>query len=296
MSPVSSARGYWPLHTPGYFRARSYRRILALMSGFVVDSRTLVAVRDTLGRLHDQLVGMNTVVWHQHGTLGGVALESELEHFCATWHYGVAELGGQLQDLTRHLSEAAAAYDRIEQRITHAGGGAGATSSGGAAAGSGHRAPSRATPATHHSAAKHHPATHHTAGAGTDHGAPAAPGGPHYSGGAGLAPASGGTSHQGEHKQSGDTHPEGDRHSEGDKHRHSGSGSGVTVIGGSPHRSGTSPHPGSGSGVTVIGGGPSHAGSRSGSGTTTVDEKIHRAEARQRCELAAVQKMAQARE
>jgi hypothetical protein len=64
------------------------------MSGFVVDSRTLGAVRDTLGRLHDQLVGMHTVVWHQWGTLGGHALESELEHFCGTWHYGVSELGG----------------------------------------------------------------------------------------------------------------------------------------------------------------------------------------------------------
>ena len=79
------------------------------MSGFVVDSRTLVAVRDTLGRLNDQLVGMHTVIWHQWGTLGGSALESELEHFCGTWHYGVTELGGQLEDLTRRLSEAAAA-------------------------------------------------------------------------------------------------------------------------------------------------------------------------------------------
>jgi hypothetical protein len=260
------------------------------MSGFVVDSRTLVAVRDTLGRLHAQLVGMHTVVWHQHGTLGGAALEAELEHFCGTWHYGVAELGGQLQDLNRRLSEAAAAYDRIEQRITHAGGGAGAAGSGGAAAPGGHGTPSHATPARHHSAAKHHRTT------GAHHGVPAAPGGPHYSGGAGLAPASGGASHRSEHKQSGN------KHAEGDKHHHSGSGSGVTVIGGSPHHSGNaghsgSPgHSGSGSGVTVIGGGPSHGGSGTGSGTTTVDEKIHRAEARQRAELAAVERMARAGE
>ncbi|HYZ80579.1 MAG TPA: hypothetical protein VE571_04890, partial [Solirubrobacteraceae bacterium] len=101
------------------------------MSGFLVDSRTLVAVRDTLGRLQDQLVGMHTVIYHQEGSLGGQALEAELEHFCGTWHYGVSELGGQLQDLTRRLGEAAAAYEHIEQRITHASGGSGATGTGG---------------------------------------------------------------------------------------------------------------------------------------------------------------------
>src|SRR5690348_3808155 len=121
------------------------------MSGFVVDSRTLVAVRDTLGRLHDQLVGMHTVVWHQWGTLGGQALESELEHFCGTWHYGVSELGGQLGDLSRRLGQAADAYERIEQRITHAAGGSGMNTGGsGSGTGSGHTTtPGRHAPAKH---------------------------------------------------------------------------------------------------------------------------------------------------
>ena len=228
------------------------------MSGFVVDSRTLAAVRDTLGRLHDQLTGMHTVVWQEHGTLGGQMLEAELEHFCGTWHYGVAELGGQLQDLTRRLSEAAAAYERIEERITHATGG------------------------------------------GT------APGGPRYSGGAGLAPASGGTSHPGDHKhprgpRRGKAPPSGDQKHSGDKHptehRHPGVGSGTTVIppgppAGGSHHGGSRHRPGSGTGVTVIGGGGPASGS-AGSGTTTVDEKIHHAEARQRDELAAALKVAE---
>src|SRR5690348_8542871 len=163
------------------------------MSGFVVDSRTLVAVRDTLGRLHDQLVGMHTVIWHQWGTLGGQALESELEHFCGTWHYGVSELGGQLQDLTRRLDEAAQAYERIEQRIMQASGAGSGVATGGAAVGptgSGH---GKAT--THHPAAKHASPAHHAAQQSqTKH--HSAPGGTHYSGGAPIAPSNG-ASHSG---------------------------------------------------------------------------------------------------
>jgi hypothetical protein len=307
------------------------------MSGFVVDSRTLVAVRDTLGRLNDQLLGMHTVIWHRWGTLGGHTLESELEHFCGTWHYGVTELGGQLQDLTRRLGEAAAAYERIEERITKAGGGSGSgsTSGGGAVSptGSGHT-----TASTHHTAAKHAEDKHHTAKHTNDkHHANAnanananAPGGKHYSGGAAVGPAptgSGGTRGSGDKHsgRSGDKHSGGEDHSgvgsgttviggspghDGGSHHggsphggSSGSGAGTTVIGGGPtkssgsdnggsHRGGDKHHPGSGTGVTVIGGGPTQTtSSGGGTGTTTVDEKIHHAEDRQRAELAAVLKM-----
>jgi hypothetical protein len=263
------------------------------MSGFVVDSRTLVAVRDTLGRLNDQLVGMHTVIWHQWGTLGGSALESELEHFCGTWHYGVTELGGQLADLTRRLSEAAAAYDRIEHRITHASGGSGST--GGApiapTTGSGHASAhhsTKHTPAKHASSGPHHtPAKHPDA---KHHAAPGGHGGTHYSGGAGLVGAPGGGGHSGESHSGEDKHPGGDKHP--------GVGSGTTVIGGGPENGtgadhgGGAKHPGVGSGTTVIGGGPTQSSrSGSGSGTTTIDEKIHRAEEHQRDELAAVLKL-----
>jgi hypothetical protein len=286
------------------------------MSGFVVDSRTLVAVRDTLGRLHDQLAGMHSDVWQQWGTLGGRALESELEHFCGTWHYGVTELGGQLHDLTRRLGEAAAAYERIEQRITHAAGGSSATSTTGSAGAKGsthptttHHGPTKHS-TTHHTAPKHSNAKHHSASTGTS-----------YSGGAGLT----GTTNHGSRSGGGTRSTHQGREHDGGK-KHSGSGSGVTVIGGSSGHSGTGTHhgnsgsgsgttiigggagtggggshgagdaqhpkggdkhPGSGSGVTVIGGGSSKGG---GSGTTTIDEKIHHAESRQRAELAAILK------
>ena len=157
------------------------------MSGFVVDSRTLLAVRDTLGRLNDQLLGMHTVIWHQWGTLGGRALESELEHFCGTWHYGVTELGEQLQDLTRRLGEAAAAYERIEQRITQAGAGSTPTT----ATGAGHAGTALTGGAAHH--AKHHAAAAHHAPA-KHHAGSMASGGTHYSGGVGIAPAGAGSS------------------------------------------------------------------------------------------------------
>jgi hypothetical protein len=184
------------------------------MSGFVVDSRTLEAVRDTLGRLNEQLVGMHTVIWHQSGTLGGVALETELEDFCGRWHYGVAELGGQLQDLTRRLSEAAQAYERIEQRITQASGG-----SAGA-----HHTAAKHSDSGHHPA-KHPDARHHSAG-----------GGKNYSGGAPIAPAGGGN------------HAAGDQHSKGGD-KHPGVGSGTTVIGGGPPQWSSSR---GGSGTTTI--------------------------------------------
>jgi hypothetical protein len=95
------------------------------MSKFLVDSRTLLAVRDTLGRLHDQLLGVHTIVGGYQGVIGGQALEAELEQFCTHWHYGIVELGGQITSMMRRLVAAAAAYQRIENRIV-------AASSGGA--------------------------------------------------------------------------------------------------------------------------------------------------------------------
>jgi hypothetical protein len=103
------------------------------MSQFLVDSRTLLAVRDTLGRLHDQLLGVHAVVDGYDGVLGGRALEDELGRFCGQWHYGITELGGQITSMMRRLVAAAAAYQRIEDRIagaSHGGGSSGAPQPG----------------------------------------------------------------------------------------------------------------------------------------------------------------------
>ncbi|HET8980122.1 MAG TPA: hypothetical protein VFN87_18360 [Solirubrobacteraceae bacterium] len=91
------------------------------MSRFVVDSRSLLAVRDALGHLHDRLLGMHTVIWASWGTLGGRELAGELEHFCGTWHYGVREITDEIARLMNRLTEAAAAYERIERRVATAG-------------------------------------------------------------------------------------------------------------------------------------------------------------------------------
>jgi len=48
------------------------------MSRFVVDHRSLLQLRDTLGRLHDHLLGIPRVVSGFDGVLGGRALEAEL--------------------------------------------------------------------------------------------------------------------------------------------------------------------------------------------------------------------------
>ena len=86
------------------------------MSRLVVDSRTLLAVRDTLGRLHHQLLGIHTVVGGYEGVLGGRALEAELEQFCVRWHFGIVEIGERITGMMHRLL-AAAAYERIEDRI-----------------------------------------------------------------------------------------------------------------------------------------------------------------------------------
>lgn len=90
------------------------------MSRFVVDSRSLLAVRDTLGRLHGNLTGMHLVIDGYWGSLGGGPLEGELEHFCGTWHYGVTQIAGEVHSLMERLTDAAAAYERIEQRMAAA--------------------------------------------------------------------------------------------------------------------------------------------------------------------------------
>lgn len=91
------------------------------MSRFVVDSRSLLAVRDALGHLHERLLRMHIVIRGSWGTLGGPEVAGELEHFCGTWHYGVREITDEIARLMDRLTEAAAAYERIERRVATAG-------------------------------------------------------------------------------------------------------------------------------------------------------------------------------
>lgn len=87
------------------------------MSRLVVDSRTLLALRGTLGRLHHQLLGIHMIVGGYEGVLGGRALEAELERFCVRWHFGIVEIGAQIEAIMHRLLAAAAAYERIESGI-----------------------------------------------------------------------------------------------------------------------------------------------------------------------------------
>jgi len=87
------------------------------MSRFVVDHRSLLELRGTLGQLHDQLLGIPAVVSGFDGLLGGSALEAELARFCNRWQYGIMLLADRIEAAMGQLAAAAAAYERIEQRV-----------------------------------------------------------------------------------------------------------------------------------------------------------------------------------
>jgi len=91
------------------------------MARFVVDSRSLLVVRDTLGRLHLQLLAIPNVVDGYDGVLGGHALEDELEQFTTSWQFAITQVAGQIDAIMGWLLAAAAAYERIERRIAGAG-------------------------------------------------------------------------------------------------------------------------------------------------------------------------------
>jgi hypothetical protein len=105
------------------------------MSRLVVDHRSLLELRDTLGRLHEQLLGIPRVVGGFDGVLGGRALEAELAQFCSRWQYGIIVVAGRIEGMMGRLAAAAAAYQRIEHRIASSGhgshSGSGTTSIGG---------------------------------------------------------------------------------------------------------------------------------------------------------------------
>src|ERR1700683_878775 len=87
------------------------------MSRFVVDHRSLLQLRDTLGRLHDHLLGIPRVVSGFDGVLGGRALEAGLAEFGSRCQYGIMLVADRTASMMGRLAAAAAAYERIEQRV-----------------------------------------------------------------------------------------------------------------------------------------------------------------------------------
>ncbi|HWF55711.1 MAG TPA: hypothetical protein VG223_13815 [Solirubrobacteraceae bacterium] len=112
------------------------------MSSLLVDSRTLLAARERLGLLHDQLLGIRSTAGGFDGLLGGRALEGELQQFCVECHDDVLGLGAEVSAVMAALGAAAAAYARIEARLAArarpaAPSGSGVTTVGGPPRGSG---------------------------------------------------------------------------------------------------------------------------------------------------------------
>lgn len=91
------------------------------MSTFAVDARSLLAVRDTLGRLHEQLLSIPRMVSGLSGGFGGLELEDDLQEFCGAWHHEVSLIADHVVTLMQRLTQAAVAYERIEQRVAAAG-------------------------------------------------------------------------------------------------------------------------------------------------------------------------------
>jgi hypothetical protein len=87
------------------------------MSTFLVDAQTLLALRERLGQLHGQLLGMPIVLRGFDGLLGGRGVEGELEAFSLRWEADIQGVGGQLTRLMHQLVAAADAYQHIDDGL-----------------------------------------------------------------------------------------------------------------------------------------------------------------------------------
>jgi hypothetical protein len=87
--------------------------------GFLVDSRSLQALHDTLGGLRERLLGVPATVGAIDGVLGGRAVESDLRDFCSEWHHGIGGACADIGEMMRRLDGAIAAYHRLEEGVTH---------------------------------------------------------------------------------------------------------------------------------------------------------------------------------
>lgn len=90
------------------------------MAQFLVDARTLLALRDLLGRLGGRLTAMPTVVSESDRALGGGGLGPELDRFSARWHGEVTSIADRIAAIMVALVAAAAAYERVERRLAAA--------------------------------------------------------------------------------------------------------------------------------------------------------------------------------
>jgi hypothetical protein len=90
------------------------------MAMFTVDPGSLRALAGRLGQLCAQLEGMQDVATGYDGLLGGRALESEVQHFCSNWHYGIGLLEQHMQRVVQNLGRAAATYASSEEHVADA--------------------------------------------------------------------------------------------------------------------------------------------------------------------------------
>lgn len=90
------------------------------MATFTVDTASLQSLATTLGGLCGQMDAMHDVASGYEGLLGGRDLESMIEKFCSHWHYGIGNLGKDMQHLVEDLGKAAATYRASDQSVAKA--------------------------------------------------------------------------------------------------------------------------------------------------------------------------------
>jgi hypothetical protein len=206
------------------------------MSGFVVDTESLVDVANSLQTLQHVLSAISAGdVTDSGAELGGQTIGQQLGAFNTQWQTGVTMISGEVQTMTLALFKAAAHYDHTEQAVagshkTPQGAGpviGGAQSAHGTTHAHTHPKPKRGNHTEHHEPATDH--RHHERGTGTG---TTTIGGPRMPGsGAGTTTIGG--------------PPE--------RHRRKGSGSGTATMTIGPGGTSVQTGPGRGYGTTTIG-------------------------------------------
>jgi hypothetical protein len=90
------------------------------MTTFTVDPASLSGLSSALSQIHAQMQSMQGVASGYEGLLGGSDLESEVSHFCSTWHHGISQLSEHMGEVVQRLDYAAAGYGRSETSIESA--------------------------------------------------------------------------------------------------------------------------------------------------------------------------------
>jgi hypothetical protein len=87
------------------------------MADLKVDPQALQALSGTLADVYGKMMVIDKVTPDFGNQLGGAKLTSALTGFSTTWHYGMAEIGSNLQSAVTCIQNAAEGYAEAEDHI-----------------------------------------------------------------------------------------------------------------------------------------------------------------------------------